>query len=286
MKIHHLNKQKVKKIILSICISTLLICTRHLTAQAAAPDTSIENQAEAEAFIRDFYETLTEESLAVYMEKMDHSFDASDCYYSLATYKAIFVCGFQGYDNIVTTVYPLSDENYQIVFVQYDALFQDIDIGFPGSTAELVHKQEDGQWGIIPQNSISSELYLYDEIVQIINSDDFTSATMEVSRKYDDIILANPDVIQWLSNLADRKDLLLSKYMQEGFDNFLKKYIEKDASEKETPDTYTVQKGDCLWDIAENIFGNGLRWAELYEGNKDIIGDDPDMILTGILLQL
>ncbi len=286
MKIHRLSIQMIQKIILSICISTLLICTRHLTAHAAAPDTGIENQAEAEAFIRDFYETLTEESLTVYTEKMDDSFDTSDCYYSLATYKAIFVCGFQGYDNIVTTVYPLSDENYQIVFVQYDALFQDIDIGFPGSTAELVHKQEDGQWGIIPQGSISSDLYLYDEIVQIVNSDDLKSATMEVSRKYDDIILENPAAVQWLSNLADRKDFLLSKYMQEGFDNFLKKYIEKDSSEKEVPDTYTVQKGDCLWDIAENVFGNGLHWVELYEGNKDIIGDDPDMILIGILLQL
>ena len=43
------------------------------------------------------------------------------------------------------------------------------------------------------------------------------------------------------------------------------------------PQTYTVQSGDCLWDIAARELGSGLRWSEIYELNRDILSD-PDRI--------
>jgi hypothetical protein len=45
--------------------------------------------------------------------------------------------------------------------------------------------------------------------------------------------------------------------------------------------TYQVQPGDSLWSIAKMKLGSGSRWRDLYEGNRMVIGDDPDLILPG-----
>lgn len=34
---------------------------------------------------------------------------------------------------------------------------------------------------------------------------------------------------------------------------------------------YTVQSGDCLWNIAKAAYGDGSKWPVIYEANKDII---------------
>ena len=41
---------------------------------------------------------------------------------------------------------------------------------------------------------------------------------------------------------------------------------------------YIVQKGDTLWDIAMKY---KVYWKDLYEENKDIIGDNPNLIKPG-----
>ena len=32
--------------------------------------------------------------------------------------------------------------------------------------------------------------------------------------------------------------------------------------------SYTVQKGDNLWDIAEAAYGDGFKWVDIAEANK------------------
>ena len=49
--------------------------------------------------------------------------------------------------------------------------------------------------------------------------------------------------------------------------------------------TYTVQAGDCLWNIASRELGSGLRWSEIYELNRDVISD-PNRIYIGQELEL
>ncbi len=51
-------------------------------------------------------------------------------------------------------------------------------------------------------------------------------------------------------------------------------------------DIYIVQKGDCLWNIARFVYGEGRYWREVYEYNREIIGEDPGFLLIGTKLRL
>ena len=45
--------------------------------------------------------------------------------------------------------------------------------------------------------------------------------------------------------------------------------------------TYVVKAGDSLSKIAKNLYGDAKRWPEIYEANKDLIGDNPNLIHPG-----
>src|SRR5215213_4878136 len=47
-------------------------------------------------------------------------------------------------------------------------------------------------------------------------------------------------------------------------------------------ETYTVKSGDSLSKIGSH---HGVAWREIYEANKDVIGDDPDKIKPGQTLR-
>ena len=47
--------------------------------------------------------------------------------------------------------------------------------------------------------------------------------------------------------------------------------------------TYTVESGDTLSKIGQH---HGVAWREIYEANKDVIGDDPDKIFPGQQLRI
>ena len=43
-----------------------------------------------------------------------------------------------------------------------------------------------------------------------------------------------------------------------------------------TKESYTVQSGDTLWEIAEARYGTGFDWGKILEANKDSIGFLPN----------
>lgn len=50
--------------------------------------------------------------------------------------------------------------------------------------------------------------------------------------------------------------------------------------------TYTVAKGDCLWNIAKKFYGNGSKYTAIYDANKSVIGGNPNLIYPGQVLTI
>lgn len=45
--------------------------------------------------------------------------------------------------------------------------------------------------------------------------------------------------------------------------------------------TYTVVKGDCLWNIAKKFYNDGSKYTVIYNANKKLIGSNPNLIYPG-----
>jgi len=48
---------------------------------------------------------------------------------------------------------------------------------------------------------------------------------------------------------------------------------------------YTIKEGDTLASISEHFFGFTC-WKVVYDENKDIIGEDPNLIIPGQILKI
>lgn len=49
--------------------------------------------------------------------------------------------------------------------------------------------------------------------------------------------------------------------------------------------TYTVEKGDTLWKIANRFYGDGSRYPEIFKANSDVL-KNPDLIHPGQVLKI
>lgn len=52
------------------------------------------------------------------------------------------------------------------------------------------------------------------------------------------------------------------------------------------PKTYTVKKGDSLFNIAKKYYGDGSQLTKIYNANKNIIGANPNKLKAGIVLSI
>lgn len=50
--------------------------------------------------------------------------------------------------------------------------------------------------------------------------------------------------------------------------------------------SYTVVKGDCLWNIAKKFYGNGSKYTVIYNANEGIVGSNPNLIYPGQVLTI
>ena len=60
---------------------------------------------------------------------------------------------------------------------------------------------------------------------------------------------------------------------------------QRETSQAPQQTTYTVKSGDCLWNIAKKYLGDGSRYNEIYNLNKDKI-TNPNLIYAGQVLTL
>jgi len=50
--------------------------------------------------------------------------------------------------------------------------------------------------------------------------------------------------------------------------------------------SYTVVKGDCLWNIAKRFYGNGSKYTVIYDANRGVVGGNPNLIYPGQVLTI
>jgi nucleoid-associated protein YgaU len=50
--------------------------------------------------------------------------------------------------------------------------------------------------------------------------------------------------------------------------------------------TYEVKSGDSLSKIAQREYGDAQKWRRIYDANRELIGDDPDLIHPGQNLKI
>ncbi len=84
-------------------------------------------------------------------------------------------------------------------------------------------------------------------------------------------------------------DLLLKEYKRPKTVAVNKDSTAKSSSRSVKPassnKSYTVKKGDCLWKIAKQMYGNGAQYNKIYEANKDKI-KNPNLIYAGQVLKI
>jgi len=61
---------------------------------------------------------------------------------------------------------------------------------------------------------------------------------------------------------------------------------ERPAGNAPSGGSYTVVKGDCLWNIAKSYYGNGSKWQTIYNANRQTIGGNPNLIKPGQVLTI
>ena len=86
-----------------------------------------------------------------------------------------------------------------------------------------------------------------------------------------------------LQESADEGDDVIASFKLKQYKDYGLKTVKlKDSTPTTTPttrptspdpkvDTYTVKKGDCLWNIAKKYYGNGSKWTTIYNANKTVI---------------
>lgn len=177
-------------------------------------------------------------------------------------------CGLQEYHNLQSHIYQSGDGTWLVV-VGYEMEVQDVDVWLPGMATEYIIEDEQGQY-MLPWQT--------EEVPPMVNKHaELTMTDPEIVSLFE---ACNDSYVRILQNDADGKVQDYNEKVRETYDK-----IAEQRSQKEEK-TYEVVPGDCLWRIAKKYLGSGRNWVLLYEKNRAVIGDSPDLIFPGQQLDL
>lgn len=255
-----------------------------VTVQKKEPADDVEQ--EIVEFVTSYHKANSPEGIDTLADYVDDP-ESRSFQIDLLRLRETLKCGVKGWENIKVLVRPMSDGKHWVVSASGDMIVEKFDVGIPGLREMLVGRNKEGALKISSyayDSETDSDAFIK-EMREISLSDEFVEHSNEVAAAYNDLVAERADIMEWLLETREEVDQAVGEILVRE-----EALSEKADSEAEKPDmkkgSYTVKKGDCLWDIAEEQLGDGMRWSSLYEQNKDVVGENPDLLYVGITLQL
>lgn len=238
-----------KHMIWGLCTG-ILIGALECTAVFAGTQKSNAGE-EAEACVREYYEAFSEGDA----QRANELFGGEDREWREQTIRAMKENGMEKYDELEVDGYPVGDGEKEWLFVvTYEILAEGIETGMPGLEV-MRARRLDGRWILNWNMTIEGELE------EIWEKEGIKDKVEEWDKKYADAVEENEKISEWAQKV---QDTVLTNILGD--------------------DSYVVEPGDCLWKIAAEQMGEGADWMELYECNRGIIGENPDLIQPGMRL--
>lgn len=254
-----------------------------VTAQNKAAD---DVEQEIVEFVTSYHKATSPEGIDTLADYVDDP-ESDSFQIDLLRLRETLKHGVKGWENIKVLVRPMSDGKHWVASVSSDLIVEGFDVGIPGLKVMLVGRNKEGELKIASYANdpeTDSDAFIK-EMREISLSDEMVEHNNEIAVAFNDLISERPDIMEWTLETNEAVERQMAKELAR--ENALSGTADSEE-EKSTAgkDSYTVQKGDCLWDIAEEQLGDGMCWNSLYEQNKEVIGDNPDLIYVGITLQL
>ena len=282
MNIHNKIFSQIFKALL-LCLCTFWIYSSNQTAAVCYAKTNTDKE-KVEEFVAAYYKAHTEEGMETLPDYVE---DAENAAEEMMILEVCLECGVEKYDNLDIVAYPLSDGISWLVSVNYDLMVKEFDGGIPGATAVIAREQEDGTyviWGDSYDDMSGDESKtLRDEMEQLTQSDEVRERIADVNDRYGTLMAENPDIMEWVLDLSDE---LTRARVTQTEDSYAPKTEAEPEPETGMGITYIVCEADSLWSIAEAELGDGMCWSSIYEANRSLIGDDPNLIYVGWELEI
>ena len=172
-------------------------------------------------------------------------------------------------------VYP-ADER-RIVIVSYDMYLEGVEQGkkvkLPGLETFLTEPDKEGGWVLFEEVPKEAEEEMADRIMACWDREEVGDWINEINRAYEEALKDSPETVEWIDEVREKLGKELSEELAKELEMQERHY-------------YTVKKGDSLWRIAGELLGDGTEWKKLYEENRELIGENPDLILPGTELAI
>lgn len=279
------NRGEIRRRTVAFILSGMLVMC------VGFPDGKIVCEAKGEEqevidFVTSYYKAESPEGIETLADYVDDP-ESGSFRIDLLRLRETLKHGVKGWENIKVLVCPMSDGKHWVVSASGEMIIEDFDVGIPGLRVMLVGKNKEGELKIASyayDPETDSDAFIK-EMRELSLSDEIVEHSNEIAAAFNELISERPDIMEWTleTNEAVEKQMAEELAREDALSETADSKEEKSTAGK---DSYIVQKGDCLWDIAEEQLGDGMRWSSLYEQNKEVIGDNPDLIYVGITLQL
>lgn len=269
------NKGKKCKYGKTLLYSMLLCFCFSESVFAKSPESSREK--EVENFVQAFFDACSDCDI----EKINGFYEEENKEWEIRT-RVGKECGIEEYSIQDMSIYPLEDKQETwLVIVSYELWVEGFEVGLPGMQTILVYTVGDN-WYLSTSDMNQNNQDLIEQVASVFEEDEVINKILECNQKYEDIYMENENIREWLMEVQDKMTKAVAEsLMEENMENA------DDAAQEETQlKRYIVKKGDCLWRIAKEEMKSGMYWKELYELNKENIGDDPNLIFPGQELQM